>query len=118
MNAGRILFGSVVTAFGVIFLLGSVGVLSPGEVIGAWWPLAIVLLGVLHAGSGGRLSGGSLALVIVGAALLGVTTGLFGSDAWRIQLFFAALLTLTLTAAWQITRWWHQFEPGKFSNEG
>ncbi|HLA67243.1 MAG TPA: LiaF domain-containing protein [Acidimicrobiia bacterium] len=101
MNAGRILFGSVVTAFGVIFLLGSVGVLSPGEVIGAWWPLAIVLLGVLHAGSGGRLSGGSLALVIVGAALLGVTTGLFGSDAWRYVWPGALIgIGLWLTLGW------------------
>ena len=32
------------------------------------------------------------------------------SDAWRIQLFFTALLTLTLLAAWQVARWWHRFE--------
>jgi len=65
-----------------------------------------------------------LYVVILGLALqsteqvLHPDSPIFGSDAWRIQLFFAALLTLTLTAAWQITRWWHQFEPGKFSNEG
>jgi hypothetical protein len=35
---------------------------------------------------------------------------ILASDAWRIQLFFAALLALTLVAAWQITRWWHRFE--------
>jgi hypothetical protein len=32
------------------------------------------------------------------------------SDAWRIQVFFAALLVLTLVAAWQVARWWHRFE--------
>jgi hypothetical protein len=32
------------------------------------------------------------------------------SNAWRIQLFFAALLGLAFVAAWQITRWWHRFE--------
>ncbi len=36
---------------------------------------------------------------------------IFGSNAWRIQLFFAGLLLLTLTAAWQAARWWYRFEP-------
>ncbi len=32
------------------------------------------------------------------------------SDAWRIQLFFAVLLLLSLFAAWQVARWWYRFE--------
>lgn len=32
------------------------------------------------------------------------------SDAWRIQLFFAGLVLLTLLAAWQIARWWYIHE--------
>jgi hypothetical protein len=35
---------------------------------------------------------------------------IFESNAWRIQVFFAALVGLTFVAAWQITRWWHRFE--------
>ena len=31
---------------------------------------------------------------------------IFGSDAWRIQLFFLALIALTLLAAWHLARWW------------
>jgi hypothetical protein len=31
---------------------------------------------------------------------------IFGSDAWRIQLFFLILIALTLLAAWQLARWW------------
>jgi hypothetical protein len=31
---------------------------------------------------------------------------IFGSDAWRIQFFFLALIALTLLAAWQLARWW------------
>lgn len=30
---------------------------------------------------------------------------IFGSDAWRIQLFFVALFVIALIAAWQLTRW-------------
>ena len=34
----------------------------------------------------------------------------FSSGSWRIELFFSVLVLLTLTAAWQITSWWHAFE--------
>jgi hypothetical protein len=32
------------------------------------------------------------------------------SDAWRIQVFFFALLGLTLFVCWQLTRLWHRLE--------
>lgn len=32
------------------------------------------------------------------------------SNAWRIQLYFFLLFLLTLTAAWQVARWWHRLE--------
>ncbi len=32
------------------------------------------------------------------------------SDAWRIQLFFAALVGTVLFTAWQVARWWHRVE--------
>jgi hypothetical protein len=35
---------------------------------------------------------------------------IFGSGAWRIQLYFIGLLLLTLTTAWQVARLWHQLE--------
>lgn len=34
------------------------------------------------------------------------------SDAWRIQIYFGALLVLTLLAAWQVARWWFQLDLG------
>jgi hypothetical protein len=36
---------------------------------------------------------------------------ILNSDAWRIQLFFAGLVLLTLIVAWQIARWWYKREP-------
>lgn len=30
---------------------------------------------------------------------------IFGSNAWRIQIFFVSLFVITLGAAWQLTRW-------------
>ena len=35
---------------------------------------------------------------------------IFSSQAWRIQLFFTALLSAVLLAAWQVARWWHRIE--------
>jgi hypothetical protein len=32
---------------------------------------------------------------------------IFGSGAWRIQLYFLTLIALTLLAGWQLTRLWH-----------
>jgi hypothetical protein len=36
---------------------------------------------------------------------------ILNSEAWRIQLYFIALVLLTLLAAWQIARWWFNLEP-------
>ena len=36
---------------------------------------------------------------------------ILSSDAWRIQLFFAGLLALSLLAAWQVARWWLRLGP-------
>ncbi|OFW66621.1 MAG: hypothetical protein A2Z12_08285 [Actinobacteria bacterium RBG_16_68_21] len=101
MNPGRVLFGSVVTAIGAVFLLSSADLVDAGDLIAAWWPVTIVFLGVLHAVSGGRFGGGAIALVIGGACLLGVTTGAFGSDAWR-YVWPAALIGIGiwLTLGW------------------
>ncbi len=38
---------------------------------------------------------------------------IFSSDAWRIQLFFTALLGAVLLTAWQVARWWHLIELSK-----
>jgi hypothetical protein len=35
---------------------------------------------------------------------------IFTSDAWRVQLFFTALLALTLLLAWQIANWFYLLE--------
>ena len=61
-------------------------------------------------------------LVYVAALLLSLATTeqvmhppspVLTSDAWRIQLFFAGLLVLTVLAAWQVARWLYRLEPGE-----
>lgn len=101
MNAGRLLFGSVLAAVGVLFFLDSADIVDAGDAIAAWWPAAIIALGLFHAASGRGLTGGAMALMGIGAGLLGVTTGLFGDDAWS-YVWPAALVLLGI---WLIVGW-------------
>lgn len=43
-------------------------------------------------------------------SVLHPSSPILNSDARRIQIFFLGLLLLTLLAAWQVARWWYQFE--------
>ncbi|MEK7253044.1 MAG: LiaF domain-containing protein [Actinomycetota bacterium] len=101
MNAGRILFGSLVAAVGVVFILDSAGVVSAGDVIGSWWPVAIVALGVFHVLGARGPRASSITLVLVGAGLLAVTTGVFGSHAWR----YVWPTALVLVGLWILLGW-------------
>lgn len=101
MNAGRLLVGSTVAAIGVLFLLDSADVIDAGDVIATWWPTAIVALGVFYAASGRGLTGGSFALIGIGLGLLGVTTGLFGEDAWA----YVWPAALVLVGIWLLVGW-------------
>ncbi|HSM01127.1 MAG TPA: hypothetical protein VK960_01630 [Acidimicrobiia bacterium] len=101
MNAGRLFVGSTIAALGVLFLLDSAELIEAGEAIAAWWPAAIVALGVFHAASGRGPTGGSFTLVGIGLGLLGVTTGLFGDDAWA----YVWPAALVLVGIWLIFGW-------------
>lgn len=101
MNAGRLLAGSAVAALGVLFFLDSVDVLDAGDAVVGWWPAAIVALGVFHAMSGKRVTGGALALIGIGLALLGVTTGSLGEDAWG----YVWPSALVLIGLWLMVGW-------------
>ena len=59
----------------------------------------------------------NLLYILILMYVLGITPNIMhppapilNSDARRIQLFFAGLLTLTVLAAWLVTLGWHQFE--------
>jgi Domain of unknown function (DUF5668) len=47
MNRARVLFGSVVTVLGALLMLDYAGVLNAGEVIDTWWPVALVVAGLM-----------------------------------------------------------------------
>lgn len=83
VNAGRMLVGALLVAVGVLYTLDANDTLDAAETFADWWPLAVLGLGVSHAVDRGRLTTGSSVLVLVGAALLAITTDLLGSRAWE-----------------------------------
>lgn len=105
MNAGRALVGTLIAALGVVFLLDSAGTLEAGDTLAAWWPVAIVALGLFHVAGARRSGRGGWVLMAVGLALLGVTTGVFGSDAWA-YVWPAALVAIGL---WILLGWGRRY---------
>lgn len=101
MNPGRLLVGTVLAAVGVLFLLDSADVLEARDAVVRWWPSAVIALGVFQAASGRGIGGGAIALIGIGAGLLGVTTGLFGEDAWG----YVWPAALVLVGLWLILGW-------------
>ena len=81
-NVGRILLGLVVVSVGVLFLLDSAGVLDASSAIGHWWPVAIVVLGLLQLAQRPRSLTGPLLLIVAGGFLLLFTTDVVEGNAW------------------------------------
>jgi len=84
MNAGRGVVGTVLIGVGAVFLLDASGVLDAGATLGDWWPLGIVMLGAFQIASERSVGPASGVLLVGGLALLGATTGLFGTIDWAI----------------------------------
>lgn len=101
MNAGRLFFGLVLVALGAVFMLEGIDVLDASETIAAWWPVALVGLGVFHAIDRGRITTGSVILAGAGLALLALTTDLVGHDGWDLVWPVA----LIVAGAWLAFGW-------------
>lgn len=104
MNAGRVFVGSVLVAVGVVFILDANEVLDAGETFAAWWPIAIIGLGLFHALDRRRFTIGSGVLVVGGGALLAITTDVLGSGTWGIVWPMA----LIAAGVWLVFGWGHR----------
>jgi len=70
MNWGRLFFGSLIVAVGTVLLLDNADVLDAGDVISTWWPLAVVIAGLLTFVANPRHWPIALIITAVGAGLL------------------------------------------------
>lgn len=101
LSAGRALLGAALVALGALYLLDVAGVIEGGEVVGRWWPILLVALGLLQAYAEKRFSAVVWVLVVGGLLLLAVTTGLFGRRAWSVTW----PILVVLAGAWLLTGW-------------
>lgn len=82
LDPGRLLFGLVVLAVGVLYLLEALDVLDAGDAIGRWWPAAIIAAGCLQLADRRSSLVGPLIVVAAGVLLLLDTTGAIEGDTW------------------------------------
>jgi hypothetical protein len=79
MNWARIYLGVMIIAVGTILFLGAADVLDAGEVLGAWWPVAVIGAGVLGLVANPRHWAIPAILTLGGVALLLWTTSVIDS---------------------------------------
>jgi predicted membrane protein len=70
MNWGRLFFGLLVVAVGVILLLDNAGRLDAWEIFSTWWPVVVILAGVLTFAANPRHWPVALIITAVGTAFL------------------------------------------------
>lgn len=78
----QIVLGVIITSIGVIALLGQLGVLDAGRLIGTWWPMLIVVLGVAALIAAPRAWIGPALVIAVGAGLQLTRLDVVDVDLW------------------------------------
>ncbi len=102
LNPGRLLVGGALVLVGVLFLLDLAGAVDAPELIAAWWPVLLVVAGIVHLALNPGHWFPPLLLIVLGGVLLAGTTGLI-DDGILWPLFGAALLVLAgiaVVAGW------------------
>lgn len=82
MRSGRIVIGVALVLVGVLYLASAFGDVDAGGLVGRWWPLAIVGLGVAQYGIDHSAKLGSAVLIILGLILLGFTAEVIEGSVW------------------------------------
>jgi hypothetical protein len=78
-----VLLGLVLIGLGVLFLLDRAGTIAADQVIGDWWPLIIVALGLIQLAGRPRSMLGPGIVIGVGVVLLLFTTDVVEGSVWN-----------------------------------
>jgi len=90
--SGRTIFGTLLIVIGAGFLLGQMGVWDFGSILGTWWPLILIFIGVVQLISRSAPLIGAVIVIVVGVVFQGLTLGIFPGNSWA--LVWSALLVI------------------------
>lgn len=79
MNRARVLFGSVVTVLGALLMLDYADVLNGGEVVETWWPVVVLVAGLMALWANPQRWMMPLVVTAAGGVLLLRSTGVVDS---------------------------------------
>lgn len=82
IDSGSVIVGIVLVTLGVLFLLEQTGSIDAGNIIGDWWPIAIVAIGLVQLVEHRRAPVGPLIVVAFGAILLLTQLDLVSPEVW------------------------------------
>ena len=100
-HQGGIFWGLMLVVFGVLFLLDRMGGLDFGTLIGTYWPVIIIILGLsILIGSGFRRPFGGLFLMGIGTLFLLNSLDILEYDVWQ----YAWPVLIILVGLWILFR--------------
>ncbi len=81
---GRIFWGLVLIVVGVLFLLDRMGRLDFGTVFSKYWPLILILAGIVHlVANNFRNVAGGIVLIVIGGFFMLTKLDVLGKSAWH-----------------------------------
>ncbi|MET0831262.1 MAG: hypothetical protein ABWY62_02695, partial [Acidimicrobiia bacterium] len=83
-SLGRAVLGGAAIVAGAVLFLSVIGDVDAGAVLGRWWPLVLIALGLVQVATERRLRIGSTVLLGIGLLLLASTTGLIDASVWPV----------------------------------
>jgi predicted membrane protein len=83
LDPGSLTVGIVLVALGVLFLLDQTGSIDAGNLIGDWWPIVIVIIGLVQLAERPRSPVGPLIVMGVGGVLLLMQLDLISREIWN-----------------------------------
>ncbi len=83
-SISHIAIGALVTTLGVGFLLDSLNVLDFGSIIGTWWPMVIIVVGLLSLTSNIRAFAWPLFIIAIGFLLQLRELGVVSFNVWSL----------------------------------